>query len=728
MIIGATDDSGRKVSYEYDDAGRLTSSIDLAGAGWHYAYDKSGNLIGVTDPRGVKALTARYQNGLAQRVSVLHDDFTFERADRRVKANNALQQSATFWQNEMGLTTDVQDFSGATTSLRFNRASEATGLAFNGTIVAAMEYEDHQLKGLTHNSSSDHSYNISYVNDRIVRVENAVGVSVADYSYDTHGNVLSATDSKGERIYQYHRDGRLRYASVTGYGVDIVSDNIGLVTQIFNDKGSVVKLSYDRYDKVTKIVLPVEQEVSEAKYRYDGRGLRSGGTYNDLLTSDITYDAVGNMIALKYSSKDGHSREERYVIGERNEVIKIYAGSRDGLSVEYDQAGQVQSMMLGRNIAEVEYDELGRVVDVAVNDEQFLSKDYDQMDIDAVTISDERTTMSTINVPIASSIFGSLDAIAYSRPRGLPYGPVRFESSMARFVITNEVQTSPDSIQLASLSRRSIVPNEHPLNPGPMTFDKPSNNLFIPPELFSVNCYICIAIANPVLKIDGSSSSVVLDEDESVLFEVTSNTSLCFDLFTLIPFLWANWIFFGDGDYHLSIDWSPGTAAWHSYSQSGDYDAEGIADCTCGSIWIWSDENSACVNTSSYTWHKSNFNKRSSGPQNDFFFTQTGNSFSFHINTFTNVSSTVKSQYQSGVYKWNKSGSDCGGSYQSSVTHFFTGEATSNLELKEVSASYCGKWSSSGGQGGTELIELSDPIPPPDVLHVPSRLLMKWDI
>lgn len=60
-IIGAEDDVGRQVRFEYEN-GLLVRSYGLGNNEWHYTY--SGNrLSGVTDPRGAESLVATYAAG-----------------------------------------------------------------------------------------------------------------------------------------------------------------------------------------------------------------------------------------------------------------------------------------------------------------------------------------------------------------------------------------------------------------------------------------------------------------------------------------------------------------------------------------------------------------------------------------------------------------------------------------------------------------------------------------
>ncbi|MBN2840092.1 MAG: hypothetical protein JXP37_03945, partial [Coriobacteriia bacterium] len=65
------------------------------------------------------------------------------------------------------------------------------------------------------------------------------------------------------------------------------------------------------------------------------------------------------------------------------------------------------------------------------------------------TEADGHTPMTTVAIPIASPIFGSIDAIAYARTRGAPFGPIRFIPTMARFLLAEAFVPAPDAVLLA---------------------------------------------------------------------------------------------------------------------------------------------------------------------------------------------------------------------------------------------------------------------------------------
>src|SRR5690606_22460760 len=128
--------------------------------------------------------------------------------------------------------------------------------------------------------------------------------------------------------------------------------------------------------------------------------------------------------------------------------------------------------------------------------------------------------------PVASSVFGSLDEIIYTRPFGTPYGIVRFVPDMARFVVGEHPIVPPDSLVLASLRRRNLA-SESTLNPSPLLgFDKPSSSLFVPPEFFTANCSGCVRNAYG-FDLDRVGSGAI-SVGQTITFEADATFSECY--------------------------------------------------------------------------------------------------------------------------------------------------------------------------------------------------------
>jgi YD repeat-containing protein len=523
-IASMRDDTGRTVDYHYDAAGQLFSVVGAGSAQWRYRYNASGYLRGATDPRGIDALTAAYaQGGRVSDVRVLYDVRSFSYQGSATVVRNGLQQAATFWHDASGLTHAIQDFEGATSQIAFDSTLRPASLSFNGSIVAALQYGDNgQIQGVRSSiEGRPRMTRFSYDDAERLAAVVADNQRIARYTYDATGRVRRAEDAATQREYEYF--------GTTGYQVrlgetelDIETNSFGLMSSFSNGHQSVA-VSYNELDQVSELQYVTYGDVYEVAYGYGASGLRSTGSY--VLAEDqpapaslsLDYDVVGNLTNLTVDTPTGARSSQTYVLGMNNQLTRLMNPRRSDLVFGYDSAGRPTRRTLGTNDVRYEYDASGRINAVYERDRKILQWRYGFMDVDAATEADDHTPWTAVNEPTASAIFGSAESIAYTRTRGTPFGPIRFSSSMARFVLPAQLVPSPDSVLLVSLQRRNVpLSSDHyaSANPAPLAFDKPSNALFLPPEFSSLNCYMCTAwIAGggtPTMTINGSSANPVV--------------------------------------------------------------------------------------------------------------------------------------------------------------------------------------------------------------------------
>jgi YD repeat-containing protein len=529
-VVGLEDDAGRTVGYEYDGAGRLVGVTDAGGRPWELTYDSRGLLVRVVDPRDSESLAATHgEDGRVQSVRVLFDSMSFEYQGTSTTVRNALQQAATFWQAPSGLTTIAQDFAGSVTEISLSEQLRPLTLTFDGSLMAQLAYgANERLEHLTsYVSSSPKTTELVY--DAGGRVSSLLAGDeiVAEYGYDARGRVVSAEDALGHREYEYA--GRaLRRFTIDYKGLDLQINELGLLTGFRSDK-QTVRLSYDERDQLRALNFDQEGQRSQTQFEYGPSGLRTAAAYtlgNDSENQEtlaFDYDAVGNLTELLSEKGNGERGGQIYILGDNNElqVLRNSENRRPDLVYEYDFTGRPTAAVLDDRRTSFDYDELGRLTNAYQNDTELFEAYYGPMDVDAATEADTHTAYTAIAAPIASAIFGSLEEIAYARTRGRPYGPIRFNEAMGRFVLAGSLVPAPDRTLLASFQRRALPISMESHGYGglsaelasaqPMGFDKPSNGLFVPAEFSSLNCYQCApwvvySGSGVVLKVNGTSS------------------------------------------------------------------------------------------------------------------------------------------------------------------------------------------------------------------------------
>lgn len=541
-VTSATDDIGRAVSFNYDSNDRLVETIDLAGGSWRFDYDSNGLLIDVLDSRDVSSLSAEYNSsGLASQVNSQYVTMTFSYNDHVTMASNAEQQ-AVFRQLPSGLTFSAQDFSGSLSELSFDSEFKLLAFALDGVNMARMEYEGSRISSLDRNTGSGREVSEFTYNSagQLISVSQA-GSTISNYSYDANGNVLSAQNGNRQRLYSYDENGRLIEVSVSEEGnegeepkitnVRFQSDEFGRITQFSWTDGEWAELHYGDSDLIESLEINKENVYTDSNYSYDPRGFRSNvsflpSTRHEPFDIGMEYDEVGNAIQIDRPSSTGEVLSDRYTLGENNQLLSISGGQvSPDRNFEYDYKGQLVRFSAGDRVLDLSYDELGRLSDVYMDDIHMLTSDYGPMDLDPVHEAD-RTRITTIAQPIASHVFGSQEALIYSRQNGSPYGPVRFIPTMARFVVTSNIVPAPDEVLIQSLERRMLLADSAGPNPHPMKgFDKASNSLFVPPELYSANCFSCFkSVTNLSLARIGPSTRYTGD---TVIFIADASSSEC---------------------------------------------------------------------------------------------------------------------------------------------------------------------------------------------------------
>ena len=710
-ITSMHDDAGRTVEYRYDPAGRLYSVLGIGDAQWRYRYDADGGLQGATDPRGIDALTASHgQDGRVNSVRVLYDVTSLSYQGAITTVENGLQQGAVFWHHESGLTNTIQDFSGSTTQVEFNSSLEPVSLSFNGAVVAEFRYGDNGKLQTVLTSIEGRPRGTRFSYDAVGRLEAMVAddQQLARYRYDGAGRVVLVDDAAGPRSYEYF--GETGYQLTLGEReFDIETSSLGLMAS-FSDGHQNVGVSYNELDQVIDLSYVKYGDVYEVAYTYGVSGLRSGGSY--LITDgqqgpgtlSLDYDVVGNLTNLSAEAPTGARGSQTYVLGINNQLTRLMNPQRPDLVFEYDGAGRPTRQTLGTNDVSYTYDALGRITAVYEREQKILEWRYGPMDVDAATEGDDHTPWTAVNEPIASAIFGSTESIAYARTRGTPFGPIRFNAAMARFILAAQPIPSADSVTLVSLQRRNVpLSSDHHAyaSSAPLGFDKPSNALFLPAEFSSLNCYMCVGrFSGPPASmfINGSSGTPTVLVGSQEQIEVAGSTQCWNDVYiyhaetneweyspeeTGVGLI-THYFDFGDGSWqYFGGDYNFNKTAYHTHYEAGLYHV--LAEMTCGCqpsdvTYAEGDVNVCDPEGDAYDNAFASF----TGPRSSLYvdrynFHEQGNTFSFSTLPGSDVAS-LQTDVETSHNYWNISkANDCGVTYTISAAATWSGVESRNL-------------------------------------------------
>jgi hypothetical protein len=363
----------------------------------------------------------------------------------------------------------------------------------------------------------------------------------------------------------------------------------------------------------------------------------------------------------------------------------------------------------GRREAVFEYDELGRLTDVYLDGEHVLTSSHGPMDIDPVHASDDYSAFTATAAPVASTVFGSLDEIVYTRPFGTPYGIVRFVPEMARFVILEHPVVPPDSLLMASLRRRNLA-SEDALDPSPLLgFDKPSSSLFVPPEFFASNCSTCAGGAVG-FDVDRVGSGPIAT-GQTITFEADAPYPAHCILYTMeldklysIPKPYVHNVSFlggggvGSGTYTTVTPYKQFSGY---YTTPGTKTVRDTLRCSCGNIFLAQAEEDIEVcepaQKSGYDyWSISSFQLRPGFLQSRYIFSNpAANTFRFSILPLDDellVPNAEKSPISTSANRWDATRSMCGVTYTSVVNFDWRPPSTANVRFEYVpTLSPCGE-------------------------------------
>ncbi|MGK0361683.1 MAG: RHS repeat-associated protein, partial [Bradymonadia bacterium] len=377
---------GAAIVFERDGLGRLTRIIDADGAQWRTAYTPRGAVAEAIDPNGnvtaysygpEGALTqTQYANGDRVQYVVTIDGFNAERIDplgnrsryefspeakvlARVDRNG---QRVVFGDNLSGNIDRREVIGGSLDVWEFDLGDRLARMARDAQ-EWLLEYDDDDRLTRAQGPNAD----LSYTYDLAGRRTAMIGPDgQTTYEHDGRGRLAAVTAPGAGRV-AYTRDGEGRVTRVSfpngvevNYSFDIAGRPLGFATvggdqaveelleldpvgrpiSIVAEDDGLVTLEYDQAGQLTRFNRAGgDAPATDLRYRYDGRGTRTGITI------------------------DGQATDAE-VIGDARVVTEA------GATTQYDPAGStVERILPGQGITQTfEYDAQRHLVRVDVAD------------------------------------------------------------------------------------------------------------------------------------------------------------------------------------------------------------------------------------------------------------------------------------------------------------------------------------------------------------------------
>ena len=579
-IVSTQDALGRSATYAYGGAGRLASHNDLAGATWHYGYTAAG-LVALTDPRGKTVLHATYDAaGRVSWIEVQGRKSAFSYSDKTTRAVDGLNRTTVFHHTKSGVTEAVESPAGTFSQLAFDAAGRPTAVVRDGANVATLSYYTEGTPASI--SAAGQTTHFAHDSHGLTR---AAGAETARYGYDAAGRLSHATDAGGVRAYAYDAAGFPSQVDLGQWKTTLRHDAQGQTTELSRQGQTLVKYAYRTDGSVDSITHGGNG--GTATFVYDRRGLRERASYGDKVNSAMRYDATGNLIHFLVDAPQG-KRSQDYELGSYNEVLRIRNGgdaAGPDVTFRYDSAGNATAVEAGSRISTASYDALDRVARVTLDGETVVDYAYGTLDRDAVTAADQRTG-ETLAPFGQSAVFGTMDSVAYTRPRPATHTAVAYVPALKTFEATWR-HLVPDALLLASLQRRNLPVRGETPDPAPFGHDKPSNSLFVPPEYRAVNCRVCTASIQSVTISAGRAvvgrSVTISITVAGACFSTDSESGPSGGIGSTLPKSWNHSLSYGDGNSTTFATPSANVRATHTYQAPGEHKVTDVVTCDCDS-------------------------------------------------------------------------------------------------------------------------------------------------
>ncbi|MEM8814669.1 MAG: DUF6531 domain-containing protein [Pseudomonadota bacterium] len=614
-IVGATDSYGRRVSYEYGSSGSLERTIDRAGSTWTYEYTSGGQLAAIRTTRSGAlhdVLRAEFDSkGRATAVEYLGTATSFEYRGSTTRITDIAGRTAAFDHADSGFVEAIVDWTGKRTAVTFDERNRVTGLYSDDALVAEIDYVNDRLVRIVQSTSEGRvSSELRYGAAGMLKSASVENDGEYGFGYNDRGQIVRSATPDTTFEYEYTDDGNISAATIDGVRTEMEYTSRGGLKTIETDEHAI-SLGYEAgTSSPSSIDVSLKETEQSFSYEYDhtARGFRELAIYRSkegqerspALTLGIDYDELGNMLRLNYVGPSDSHMVHAYEIGASNELTGVQTSSGLDSEYEYDVFGKPTYARMGEQSARFGYDEYGRIQTVEKDGEVVLDHAYGPNDVGLARLADQRTNEVVTEAPVFSSVFGHSTAVIYSRPSGSPYGYVRFDAQLARFIIDRVPFALPDSVERSSLARRQIteidgMPFSLPFN----GFDKASSSLFIPPEYYRVNCGVCAqSVVGGNLGLQpgtslalgeftgfritmsyGSSCAVNIPIPGGYPSTVTIPTPYLFDIDT------------GDGNtMQTSVMGGvfvppPPTDFTHTYAETGSFAVSSVVQCTCEGFW-----------------------------------------------------------------------------------------------------------------------------------------------
>ena len=343
-----------------DAAGNPLAIQDARSNVWHFGYDPLGRLTSVTDP--LTNVTTYAYDGANNRTNVVNallKSFGLEYDDHNnlVRTVNPLSKVHSYQYNTDDLPTREIDPDGKELATIYDNEGRVIRTVDGATNQIVYRYDETSATPASSYLPVRIEYpsfnrNLYYDNmQRLVREEDVLGPGTncsRTFSYDSAGNILSATDAEGKTTgFEYDALNRLvKTTDPAGGTTRRTFDDRGNVVAVEDPNGGITRYQYDRNTRLLRMTRPMGQATG---YDYDAAG-----------NCTAILDAKGQKTANEYNAANRLVRRLYFAANDHTNPVKT-------VTFAYNALGSLVSWDDGTHSAQFTYDDLQRKTSESVN-------------------------------------------------------------------------------------------------------------------------------------------------------------------------------------------------------------------------------------------------------------------------------------------------------------------------------------------------------------------------
>lgn len=352
--------SGRPLSFDCDEHGRITSWTDTNGSRFDYVYDDQDRCV--------------YQSGTNGH---LESTFTWDDVDpatglRMTTLTNGLGHTERHLVNDRSQVVAEIDALGAVTRFEYDRHNRLLSRTDPLGHTHRFTYDRYGRQTMAERPDGRRKLTEYDTNGMPVRVVGTDGRATRQ-TFDEHGNRMSVTDAAGVTTeFTYDAAGSLTSMTNPFIGtIRLILNRQGLPTQVIDQLGATTRYEHDAFGRTVRIVDPLG---AETRLDWTTEGQLTRRTAPDGTVDFWTYDGEGN--CLSYTDAMGATTRFAYT---DFDLLAARTGP-DGARYDFSHDTNLRLTQVTNPQGltwDYTYDAAGRLVAEADFDGRVLGYDYD---------------------------------------------------------------------------------------------------------------------------------------------------------------------------------------------------------------------------------------------------------------------------------------------------------------------------------------------------------------